>query len=379
MKILLSIPGLSFGGYETLVVAMANSLILRGHQVKLLVLSTRDDLSDSLIVQKDDVIVCKPRKFKNDIGIILRVGQVIKDFKPDVIQSTSFFDCIICKFAMILLGKQIPQVLPIHFTPYRKKSWNLSNLLKEYIISKVIKLSDIYYVATYNKQIELCESVYGFDKLKFRTIHNGIDIDYFSHDEYKGSDEFSCLERKDNFTIVNVASLKLIKDHLTLLKAVKALDKKYKNWNLIIIGADYEENLKEYHKFVYQIGLNSKISFMGTVDDVRQYLAIADVFVLSSLTEALPVSVIEAIAMSVPCIVTDVGGNCDIITHGENGFIVQPKDYNAIAEYLFFLIKNSLIRQEMKLKAREKAVKFFNKDKMIQKYIELYEEIIKAN
>ena len=252
-------------------------------------------------------------------------------------------------------------------------------MLKKYIISKVIKLSDIYYVATYNKQIELCESVYGFDKLKFRTIHNGIDVDFFSHDEYKRSDEFTCLERKDSFTIVNVASLKLIKDHLTLIKAVSALNNKYKKWNLIIIGADYEGNLDEYKKFVYHIGINSKISFMGTVDDVRQYLANADVFVLSSMTEALPVSVIEAIAMSVPCIITDVGGNRDIITHGENGFIVQPKDYNAIANYLLFLIKNPLIKQKMKLKAREKAVNFFNKDKMIQKYINLYEEIIEAN
>ena len=83
--------------------------------------------------------------------------------------------------------------------------------------------------------------------------------------------------------------------------------------------------------------------------------------------------------MSVPCIVTDVGGNRDIITHGGNGFIVQPKDYNAIAKYLLFFIKNPLIRQKMKLKAREKAVNFFNKDKMIQKYLDLYKEIIEVN
>ena len=104
----------------------------------------------------------------------------------------------------------------------------------------------------------------------------------------------------------------------------------------------------------------------------------ADVFVLTSLTEALPVSVIEAIAMGLPCIVTDVGGNSDIIENGKQGYLVEPGDYRAIASHLRSMIANPLERRRMGNAARLTAVRQFDLKKMVTKYNELFCDILSA-
>ena len=119
-----------------------------------------------------------------------------------------------------------------------------------------------------------------------------------------------------------------------------------------------------------------KVSFLGPVADIREVLRSADVFVITSITEALPLSVIEAIAMGLPCIVTDVGGISDIIEDGEQGFLVAPGDYRAIARFLVYFITHPIERKNMARAARMKAVNCFNFDQMFQKYRDLFDDVV---
>jgi glycosyltransferase involved in cell wall biosynthesis len=127
-----------------------------------------------------------------------------------------------------------------------------------------------------------------------------------------------------------------------------------------------------------QQGIVKKVRFLGAVPDTRILLRDSDVFVLTSLTEALPLSLIEAIAMGLPCIVTDVGGNSDIIESGKEGFLVRPGDYVAIARYLKHIIDHPIQRKRMCLAARAKAVAHFNIEMMIDKYVNLLGNILEA-
>jgi glycosyltransferase involved in cell wall biosynthesis len=154
------------------------------------------------------------------------------------------------------------------------------------------------------------------------------------------------------------------------------LDKSDTNWLLEIVGSDQDNMLHQYREFVEQHRLQERIKFCGNVSDTRGILENSDVFVLTSITEALPLAVIEAIAMGVPCIVTDVGGNSDIIEDGREGFLVQPKDCATIVKHIRFLMKNPDVRMEMSLAARRKAVEEFDFNHMLDRYCRLFQHIL---
>ena len=145
-----------------------------------------------------------------------------------------------------------------------------------------------------------------------------------------------------------------------------------------VVGADQCGLLKEYKNYIKQKGFSEKVQFIGTVSDIRGILSDADAFVLTSLTEALPMSIIEAIAMGLPCVVTNVGGNSDIIEHGKEGYLVAPGDYMAIAGYITNMIADPAQRRRMGIAARLKAVKKFDFNTMVERYNDLFSNILRA-
>ena len=110
-------------------------------------------------------------------------------------------------------------------------------------------------------------------------------------------------------------------------------------------------------------GIGNKVNFLGTVNNIKELLVQTDVFLLTSTTEALPVSIIEAIAMKCPVIGTNVGGIPEIISDGQEGYLIEPGDYKAIASKINFLYNNSKILENMGEKARKKAVEKFDFNK----------------
>jgi glycosyltransferase involved in cell wall biosynthesis len=182
----------------------------------------------------------------------------------------------------------------------------------------------------------------------------------------------------DNFRIVHVANLKPLKDQWTLIKAVEELNKSHKKWRLCVVGADQCGVLGEYKNYIRRKGFSEKVRFIGAMSDIRGILSNADAFVLTSLTEALPMSIIEAIAMGLPCIVTNVGGNSDIIEHGKEGYLVAPGDYVAIAGYMRTLIADPAQRRKMGIAARRKAMKQFDFNTMVARYNDLFSNLLSA-
>jgi glycosyltransferase involved in cell wall biosynthesis len=97
-----------------------------------------------------------------------------------------------------------------------------------------------------------------------------------------------------------------------------------------------------------------------------------DVFVLPSLSECLPLSVLEAMAMSIPPVVTNVGGNSEIIENQQTGYIVSPADPDALAEKIVLLLKDKNTAKIIGLRACESITKKFSLEEMIAKYESIY-------
>jgi len=114
------------------------------------------------------------------------------------------------------------------------------------------------------------------------------------------------------------------------------------------------------------------VLFTGVRHDIPAVLAQTDIFTLSSLWEGLPVTAVEAMAAARPVVLTDVGGNRDLVEHGIHGYIVPPSDVPALAEQILLLMNNDVQRIRMGRAAREQVRRAFSMEMFVRQHEALY-------
>jgi glycosyltransferase involved in cell wall biosynthesis len=144
------------------------------------------------------------------------------------------------------------------------------------------------------------------------------------------------------------------------------------NLHYIIVGRGrLAENLKKLSK---QLGLEERVHIAGFQENVRLFYGMADIYVQPSLREGLSVSLMEAMAEGLPCIVSDIRGNIDLIEDEKGGYLCRPGDANAFAEKITTLRNSKELRSRMGLYNRNKISEF--DEKIInQRMKELYKTI----
>jgi glycosyltransferase involved in cell wall biosynthesis len=177
-------------------------------------------------------------------------------------------------------------------------------------------------------------------------------------------------ERQPGFTLVTVGRLVPEKDHECLLRAVALARPSVPDLRVWIVGggvlANYLETLRD------ELALGECVHFFGDRRDVGGFLARADVFVLSSRTEGLPVSLLEALAAGLPMIVTDVGGMSEVVKPSGAGTIVAPSDPQALATAITRSAKSRELLKEMGRKGRGYYEEHFTPERMADDYARLY-------
>jgi glycosyltransferase involved in cell wall biosynthesis len=179
---------------------------------------------------------------------------------------------------------------------------------------------------------------------------------------------------EDQFCIGCVGNLILVKDHLTLLKAVDGFALACRKWRLLIIGDGPE--LPKLVEFVNNHEVwKDRVCFLGRSNRVPELLRAMDVFVLSSVTEGISNSVLEAMATGLPVIVTATGGNPEVVIHGDSGFLFPVGDFQLLTEQLILLREQNELCVDLGRKARERVRERFSIDSMVRKYEEVYEKL----
>lgn len=162
---------------------------------------------------------------------------------------------------------------------------------------------------------------------------------------------------KDNikdWDIISIALLKPVKGISYLIKAIARIN----DLKLIIVGDGPErrdlESLSSY------LGLNDRIFFQGMVDHslIWDYLQRAKVFVLPSISEGCPRVLMEAMVCGLPIVATEVGGNPEVVVNGVNGFLVPPRDEEALAAAIKLVLKDNDLQKRISKENKEKAKKY---------------------
>jgi len=127
---------------------------------------------------------------------------------------------------------------------------------------------------------------------------------------------------------------------------------------------------------VHEAGLEDRILFLGYRPDVPELLASSDLFVLPSLFEGFPLSILEAMAAGTPVIASDIGGNDEAVTHGETGFLVPPADPDALARAIRLLLSDTSLARRLAEAGRARAQREYSSGRMVDRVTRIYDELL---
>lgn len=177
--------------------------------------------------------------------------------------------------------------------------------------------------------------------------------------------------------LLNVAKLKAAKGQTVLLRAMRTIADAIPSAHLAIAGAesDAAQRVKDLR---VELRLEQNVRLLGFRSDAVDLLRDADVFVLSSLREGLPIALLEAMALGVPSLVTDVGGCAEAIRHGIDGLVVAPDDPGALADAGLKLLRDPELRRRMGEAAAGRAAEVFGIDGTARRYVDLYRRAVES-
>jgi glycosyltransferase involved in cell wall biosynthesis len=200
---------------------------------------------------------------------------------------------------------------------------------------------------------------------KFSVIENGIDLARFLAVPQRTSDH--------EIVIGTVGRLSREKGHNLLLAAFAQLRARHSNIRLRILGEGFLET--ELTKQRTELGLDGVVEFCGVSNDVPAYLSTLDLFALPSSSEAMPLSLLEAIASGLPVVATAVGNVPRMVAITESGWVCPPGNVNALAAALESAITCDELREKGE-RARKKVSEYYSVERMSRDYELLYLKLI---
>lgn len=177
-----------------------------------------------------------------------------------------------------------------------------------------------------------------------------------------------------------VGNLNRFKGYTYFLEAAARIKRQTDRVRFVVVGRKLETDVGYWdhlQQLTSQLGLSESVLFAGFRDDIPRVLAALDVYVLSSVLESCPVALLEAMAMQVPVVATDVGAVREIIDHGRTGFVVPPEDSEALARgVLSYLALSRPQRDEIVEAARKRVEQAFAIDIIARQQNQLYESVV---
>lgn len=208
---------------------------------------------------------------------------------------------------------------------------------------------------------------YSFNKRKVFTVHNGINFADFSNRTKK------FVPKKLGYKVVGtVGRLYPQKNHKLFLDISKIILDEYREKNVkfeIVGDGPLENELKNYS---LELGIQDSVVFSGVREDIPNVLKGFDVFLMTSLYEGISNAIIEAMVMGLPVVVTDVGGNRELVIDDMTGFVCPSNDSKALAEKVLRLLNNGKVAVRMGNNGKKKILEEFNSEKMVRKTEEIY-------
>lgn len=353
LRLVILVEGFNIGGAQRMVYEQIR--YIDPSKVQLLVICYQSKKNTYL---EDEVEkLCKVKYLDIDGHVrpkdFIKVFKEINAFNPDIVHTHLTGQVIAIPWSLIF---QKPLVITAHTRPDMAFIKKTKGLLRY-----GLRHGRIHVVAVSEENYELMKQyIKGVDS-RISCINNGVSIDNYGREMHKG------------FRFINVARQDANKNQALLINCFEGIHKEFPLTRLTLVGDG------PCHKDLVDLSLEKKledyIEFTGSISNVQDYYAISDVYVQSSHREAMPMSVLEAMAAKLPIISTKVGGMGDVVKG--NGFLIEDGDSEAFVQAMrTILLSDEQSRRAMGEESYS-LVQEYSSPKTAEKYMELYEYIIK--
>jgi glycosyltransferase involved in cell wall biosynthesis len=364
MNVLHVISALGSGGAEVFVKDLCLSLKQQGHEVSVAYVdSAADQGSDIGFESRFKAELAEAgitayeigRAFRrNPLGGGLRLRAILKQVKPDILHIHLGIGILFKSFAFY----GVPTIYTHHSIKFRFG-----------------KLATWWFDRFAQTYVAICDKCHSMLEQKTARpivdIRNGISSRRIAKpDPARGT---------GSFKIISVGSIREAKDYPTTIaiaaRVKQMLPANSRPLEFLIYGDG--KGIEHLRDLARQKGVDDILHFVGLVTDIPARLAAADILLMSSIYEGMPISLIEATHAGLPMIATDVGGCAEIVRHGENGFIFTPKDVEAGAGYILKLFESRDLCKQFSARSREIAHDF-SMEEVSAKHLVLYENTLRV-
>jgi len=226
---------------------------------------------------------------------------------------------------------------------------------------------------------DFCIQQDGLDPARVRTLFNGVEIDRILNSTSRSVMRQKMSIPGDVPVITTVGNIRRVKGIDVLVQAAGVVCQKHPNALFLVAGRESEpEYCRELEERISTLGLARNFRFLGSREDVFSILKMSDIFCLPSRSEGFSNALIEAMASNLPCVATDVGGNREVLRHGDSGFIVASEDWQDMACRLIHLLDDPSLASEMGLRGGELVHSHFTAEAMMGSLVKVYQELLRA-
>jgi glycosyltransferase involved in cell wall biosynthesis len=306
----------------------------------------------------------------------LEISRIIKEKNIDIVQTfhikSDFYGTLVARMAGVKIFVSSKRDIGD-----LKSSWH-------FFLNKLIRSIPARFIVPADAVGKVVVEKEGVDPEKVITIYNGVDsLKFRRPSPAERSQARSALGIDvDDFVIGTVAWLRPEKNYDILFEAlVKALRVSAKLKVIAVGGGEdggaHNTFLKDYAK---KLGIADNVVFIGQVTDVRPWLRTFDVACLvPGGNEGFSNAIIEKMALGLPLVVTDVGGNAEAVIDGFNGIVIPPDDADKLAEALIYLLEHPEDRGKMGERSAQRVKEMFTLERMVKMHEDLYETVMSEN
>ena len=359
MKIMQVIPAFGTGGGEIMCETLTTKLTELGHEVMAVSLYKEETAITERLQKKGIKVLFVGKKPGFDLSCILELRKIIRSFKPDIIH-THLYALKYAVFAKLFFKTK--EVHTIH------------NIAEKEASTTDQKLNRLFYRLKLAIPVSLSQEIqktvvalYRISPQNCPVVLNGIDlskclpkVDYGLHSPIK---------------IIHVGRFSEQKNHVYIIEALKQLPR---NTFCLDFWGD-GELLGSIKNLAKQYRLEGEINFNGTTDNILKELANADIFILPSKWEGVPMSIIEAMGTGLPIVASAVGGIPDMLINEESALLLNAVgDPSELANALFRLSISKELREKLGTQAHTDA-ELFSSDSMARRYVNIYQGNWRSN
>jgi len=358
MKIAHVTDSMEVGGAETLVSQMCRLQRAEGHDPRVYAVAALGPLGEQM---RSEGFIVEPSVGRRLPEAMRNFYRIFKESRPDVVHlhnpTPTIYAAIASRMAGVasVISTRHSLVAPPH------------EVVKELKYAVAARFCD-WIVGICDATAKNMKSIHSIRERKIVRIYNGaVPLQRVAKKDWPA---------KSGFTLVYVGRLAPVKNHPLLLSAFRAALQSMPGLRLWMVGDGSEREMLE--NLAAELGISAQVTFWGQQLDVAPFFSAADAFIMSSKSEGLPISLLQAFSLGLPAIVTDVGGMAEVVRLAQAGFTVPVTDPAAMAAAILRLAGLDAERERFSMNAEAAFHSRFTLQTMVDAYMDLYRNTLRA-